>query len=55
MAWCYWRGDKSELTGTEKCGLKVNGETFFSEQQAVDTAVLLQTAFAGKSIGEDPD
>ena len=26
----------------------------FSEQQAVDTAVLSQTAFAGKAIGEDP-
>ena len=34
---------------------KVNGETFFADQQAVDAAVLLQMAFAGKAIGEDPD
>ncbi len=34
---------------------KVNGETLFSDQQAVDAAVLLRTAFAGKAIGEDPD
>lgn len=39
----------------EKYEFKVNGETFFSEQEAVDAAVLLQTAFAGKAIGEDPD
>ena len=34
---------------------KVNGMTFFSDAQAVDAAVLLQTAFRGKAIGEDPD
>ena len=34
---------------------KVNGETFFSKVRAVDAAVLLQTAYAGKAIGEDPD
>ena len=34
---------------------KVNGETFFADQQAVDAAVLLQIAFAGKAIGENPD
>ena len=34
---------------------KVNGETFFSEEQAVDAAVLLREAFEGKAIGEDPD
>ncbi len=34
---------------------KVNGETFFADQQAVDAAVLLRTAFAGKAIGKDPD
>ena len=39
----------------EKYEFKVNGKTFFSEQQVVDAAVLLQTAFAGKAIGEDPD
>ena len=39
----------------EKYEFKVNGETFFSEEQAVDAAVLLQAAFAGKAIGEDPD
>ena len=39
----------------EKYEFKVNGKTFFSEQQAVDAAVLLQTAFAGQAIGEDPD
>ena len=33
----------------------MNGETFLAEQQAVDAAVLLQIAFAGKAIGEDPD
>ena len=39
----------------DKFEFKVNGETFFSDQQAVDAAVLLQIAFAGKAIGEDPD
>ena len=34
---------------------KVNGETFFSDEQAVDAAVLLRIAFNGKAIGEDPD
>lgn len=34
---------------------KVNWETFFSEKRAVDAAVLLRAAFAGKAIGEDPD
>ena len=38
-----------------KFEFKVNGETFFADQQAVDAAVLLQIAFAGKAIGEDPD
>ncbi|MDE2788857.1 MAG: hypothetical protein OXI81_00310 [Paracoccaceae bacterium] len=33
----------------------MNGETFFADQQAVDAAVLLQIAFAGKAIGEDLD
>ena len=39
----------------DKYEFKVNGETFFSEGQAVDAAVLLRAAFAGKAIGEDPD
>ena len=39
----------------DKFEFKVNGETFFTDQQAVDAAVLLQIAFAGKAIGEDPD
>ena len=39
----------------EKYEFKVNGETFFSEKQAVDAAVLLRSAFAGGAIGEDPD
>ena len=34
---------------------KVNGETFFSKERAVDAAVLLRAAFAGKAIGENPD
>ena len=34
---------------------KVNGETFFSKDRAVDAAVLLRAAFAGKAIGQDPD
>ena len=38
-----------------KFEFKVNGETFFADQQAVDAAVLLQIAFAGKAIGESPD
>ncbi len=39
----------------DKFEFKVNGETFFADQQAVDAAVLLQITFAGKAIGEDPD
>ena len=39
----------------DKFEFKMNGETFFADQQAVDAAVLLQIAFAGKAIGEDPD
>ena len=39
----------------DKFEFKVNGETFFADQQDVDAAVLLQIAFAGKAIGEDPD
>ena len=39
----------------EKYEFKVNGETFFSEKQTVDAAVLLRSAFAGGAIGEDPD
>lgn len=39
----------------DKFEFKVNGETFFADQQAVDAAVLLQIAFAGKAIGEDPN
>lgn len=39
----------------DKFEFKVNGETFFADQQAVDAAVLLQIAFAGKAIGENPD
>ena len=39
----------------DKFEFKVNGETFFADQQAVDAAGLLQIAFAGKAIGEDPD
>ena len=39
----------------EKHEFKVNGETFFADERAVDAAVLLQIAFAGKAIGEDPD
>ena len=34
---------------------KVNDETFFSKDRAVDAAVLLRAAFAGKAIGQDPD
>ncbi len=34
---------------------KVNGETFFADQQAVDAAVLLRTAFAGKAIVKHPE
>ena len=39
----------------DKFEFKVNGETLFADQQAVDAAVLLQIAFSGKAIGEDPD
>ncbi len=38
-----------------KFEFKINGETFFSDQQTVDAAVLLKIAFDGKAIGEDPD
>ncbi len=34
---------------------KVNGETFFSEQQVVDAADILQAAYKGKAIGKNPD
>lgn len=34
---------------------KVNGETFFSQDQVVDVAYILQTAYRGKAIGKDPD
>ena len=34
---------------------KVNGETFYSENQVVDVAYILQTAYKGKAIGKDPD
>ena len=39
----------------DKFEFKVNGETFFADQPAVDAVVLLQIAFAGKAIGEEPD
>ena len=39
----------------EKYEFKVNGETLFSEERSVDAAVLLQLAYAGKAVGEDPD
>ena len=39
----------------KKFEYKVNGETFFSEQQIVDVAVVLQTAYEGKAIGKNPD
>ena len=38
-----------------KYEFKVNGETFYSDNQMVDAAVLLQTAFTGKAIGQDPN
>ncbi len=34
---------------------KVNGETFFSETQAMDAANILQVAYKGKAIGKNPD
>ena len=34
---------------------KVNGETFFSEQQVVDAADILRAAYEGKAIGKNPD
>ena len=34
---------------------KVNGETFFSETQIADVAVILQAAYKGKAIGKNPD
>ena len=39
----------------EKYEFKVNGVTCCSNQRAVDAAVLLQNAFTGQAIGEDPD
>ena len=39
----------------KKFEYKVNGETFFSENQVVDVANILQTAYKGKAIGKDPD
>ena len=39
----------------DKFEFKVNGETLFADQKVVDAAVLLQIAFAGKAIGQDPD
>ena len=39
----------------EKVEFKVNGETFFLDKKAVDAAVILQIAYAGKAIGQDPD
>lgn len=39
----------------EKVEFKVNGETLFSDGKVVDAAVILQIAFAGKAIGQDPD
>jgi len=39
----------------QKHEFKVNGETFFADKQAVDAAILLQMAFRGGAIGEDPD
>ena len=39
----------------KKYEFKVNGESFFTDQQSVDAAVLLRIAFEGKAIGEDPD
>lgn len=46
---------ESEEAGMDRYEFKVNGKTFFSERRAVDVAVLLREAFAGKAIGEDPD
>ena len=39
----------------KKFEYKVNGETFFSENQVADVANILQTAYKGKAIGKDPD
>lgn len=39
----------------EKYEFKVNGETFFTAEQRVDAAVILQEAYAGKAIGKDPN
>ena len=34
---------------------KVNGETLYLKQKIVDAADILQAAYRGKAIGEDPD
>ena len=34
---------------------ETNGETFFSTEQLVDVAFILQTAYEGKAIGKDPN
>ena len=47
--------DSSQVTDMAKYEFKINGETFFSDRQAADAAVLLRIAFEGKAIGEDPD
>ena len=39
----------------QKYEFKVNGETFFSEQQMLDAGQILQIAYRGKAIGKDPD
>ena len=38
-----------------KYEFKVNGETFTTDDQVVDAAVLLEIAYKGKAIGEDPN
>ena len=40
---------------TKRFEFKVNGETFFSENQVVDGAYILRVAYDGKAIGKDPD
>lgn len=40
---------------TKSFEFKVNGETFFSENQIVDGAYILRVAYEGKAIGKDPD
>ena len=48
-------GQIVETPELEKFEYKVNGETFFSEQQIIDATIILQTAYKGKAIGKDPD